>query len=80
MHKKDKAVEKELTDREWTVLGLLVKGKSWQEIATELGIAHNTVKRHMTEIKNKTGCRKAIQLGVWYIINVRWEVAYHNGE
>ena len=51
----------ELSARESQVLGLVVNGYSNQEIADELGIAHNTVKNHLRSILSKLGARNRAQ-------------------
>jgi DNA-binding NarL/FixJ family response regulator len=42
-----------LTPREHAILSLLAKGRSYKEIATDLGISSNTVRNHLHEIYNK---------------------------
>ena len=45
-----------LTPREVEVLRLIARGRSNQEIATELVISINTVTNHVKNILGKTGC------------------------
>lgn len=42
-----------LTEKEQTILGKLVKGHSYKMIASELGIAYNTVNNHIRNIYDK---------------------------
>lgn len=44
-----------LTTREWEVVELLLRGASTSEIATELGVAPVTVRRHLGSIEGKLG-------------------------
>lgn len=46
-----------LTDREFQVLGLAMRGLTNKAIGTELGIALGTIKLHMKHIFDKTGVR-----------------------
>lgn len=50
-----------LSPREEEVLGLLVKGKSNNEIADILFISLSTVKTHISGIFEKTGTKKRIE-------------------
>lgn len=45
--------EVELTNREREVLGCLVEGLSYRQVATRLGISHNTVRSHIRNIYGK---------------------------
>ena len=45
----------QLSDRESEVLALLAAGRSNQQIAEELVVALNTVKKHVTHILDKLG-------------------------
>lgn len=47
----------ELTDRQREILQLVVDGSHSNQIATELGIAEDTVKRHLSNIYDKLGAR-----------------------
>jgi PAS domain S-box-containing protein len=51
-----------LTDRELDVVGLIAMGLSGPEIATELHLAHNTVRTHARNAMNKTGARSRAHL------------------
>jgi LuxR family maltose regulon positive regulatory protein len=50
-----------LSEREWQVLQLLVPGASNQEIAQQLAIAYDTVKRHVSHIFAKLGVTNRVQ-------------------
>jgi two-component system response regulator DegU len=50
-----------LSKREMEVLAELTKGMSNKEIATELGISHQTVKNHVTSILRKLGVEDRTQ-------------------
>ncbi|MCP4543270.1 MAG: response regulator transcription factor [Chloroflexi bacterium] len=56
-----------LSARECEVLALIVDGYSNQEIATELGIAHNTVKNHLRSILTKLGVRNRAQAAAYAV-------------
>lgn len=47
----------ELSPREAQILELLAEGLTYQEIATRLGIAHETVKRTARDIRERLGAR-----------------------
>lgn len=64
------AVLDELTDREREVLTAIAQGRSNSEIATDLVIAQQTVKTHVSRILTKLGLRDRAQLVV---------VAYETG-
>ena len=46
-----------LTDRQVEVLGLIAKGKTNREIASELSLSERTVERHIADIYAKVGAR-----------------------
>jgi pimeloyl-ACP methyl ester carboxylesterase/DNA-binding CsgD family transcriptional regulator len=54
-----------LTDREVEVLRLLAAGKSNQQIADDLVISLNTVRRHVSNIFDKTGAANRAQAAVY---------------
>ncbi|MCQ2545213.1 MAG: helix-turn-helix transcriptional regulator [Clostridia bacterium] len=58
-----------LTVRELEVLRLVYKGKNNPEIADELCISRNTVKKHMQSIYEKTGTASRMELA--YLINMK---------
>ncbi|MGC1376224.1 MAG: response regulator transcription factor [Anaerolineales bacterium] len=60
-----------LSDREMEVLNLVVEGKSNKEIATLLGISHQTVKNHITSILRKFGVEDRTQ-AVVYALKRGW--------
>jgi DNA-binding NarL/FixJ family response regulator len=60
-----------LSEREMEVLTLVVDGKSNKEIATLLGISHQTVKNHITSILRKFGVEDRTQ-AVVYALKRGW--------
>lgn len=60
-----------LSDREMEVLNLVVEGKSNKEIASLLGISHQTVKNHITSILRKFGVEDRTQ-AVVYALKRGW--------
>nr|HID12646.1 response regulator transcription factor [Anaerolineae bacterium] len=56
-----------LSPRECEILALVVHGYSNQEIAEELGIAHNTVKNHLRSILAKLGVRNRAQAAAYAV-------------
>ncbi len=50
-----------LTDRERETLAMLATGATNAEIASALGIAEPTVKRHLANIYQKLGCTNRVQ-------------------
>lgn len=51
-----------LSEREQMVAGLVVRGLRNRQIAAELKISENTVKRHLQSIFSKTGARDRVEL------------------
>ncbi len=60
-----------LSDREMEVLSCVVDGMSNKEIATALGISHQTVKNHVTSILRKFGVEDRTQ-AVVYALKRGW--------
>ena len=54
-----------LSKREMEVLAQLTRGLSNKEIATELGISHQTVKNHVTSILSKLGVEDRTQAALY---------------
>lgn len=50
-----------LSSREKEVIALLGKGLSYQNIATELLISHETVKKHVNHIYRKLNVKSKVQ-------------------
>lgn len=55
------SVDFKLTDREKDILGLLVKGKSYKMIASELDISYHTVDAHIRKIYEKLHVHNATE-------------------
>ena len=67
-----------LSDREMEVLACVVRGMSNKEIATLLGISHQTVKNHVTAILRKFGVEDRTQ-AVVYALKRGWVTLKDNG-
>lgn len=52
----------EFTKGEIRVLRLLIKGKTYKEMASELGISQDTVKEHVSNMLSKTGYKSKLRL------------------
>ncbi len=66
-----------LSEREAEVLTCVVKGMSNKEIASSLGISHQTVKNHVTSILRKFGVEDRTQ-AVVYALKRGWVKLYDN--
>jgi len=55
-----------LSPRQMEILRWLSQGKTATEIASILGVADVTVRKHIINIKNKSGCHTMFQLGEYY--------------
>lgn len=64
-----------LSDREMEVLSCVVRGMSNKEIASVLGISHQTVKNHVTSILRKFGVEDRTQ-AVVYALKRGWVKLY----
>jgi DNA-binding NarL/FixJ family response regulator len=53
-----------LSTREMEVAGLVALGHSNRAIASDLGIAESTVKKHVSRILAKSGCDSRTQLAI----------------
>ena len=56
-----------LSTRERQVLPLLVEGKTNAEIAAELFVTESTIKYHVRNIREKTGCKTRLEVADLYI-------------
>jgi DNA-binding NarL/FixJ family response regulator len=65
----DAAAGEKLTDREKSVLKLLLKGMSNKEVADKLTISPHTVITHRKNIVEKTGIRSLSGLAIYAILN-----------
>lgn len=52
------------TDREKTILALLVQGKSNREIADALGLTHGTVRGYISEMLEKAKVHNRLELAL----------------
>lgn len=68
-----------LSDREMEVLARVVEGKSNKEIASMLGISHQTVKNHITSILRKFGVEDRTQ-AVVYALKRGWVKLEHKAQ
>lgn len=64
---RDAEVRGELTERETSILELVVEGKTNKEIASELVISENTVKIHIRNILEKLHLQNRIQAAVYAV-------------
>jgi DNA-binding NarL/FixJ family response regulator len=67
-----------LSDREMEVLSCVVRGMSNKEIASSLGISHQTVKNHVTSILRKFGVEDRTQ-AVVYALKRGWVKLFDRG-
>jgi DNA-binding NarL/FixJ family response regulator len=54
-----------LTERERTILTMLARGSSNQEISTSLALSVGTVKNHISSILSKLDVRDRTQAALW---------------
>jgi DNA-binding NarL/FixJ family response regulator len=54
-----------LTEREIEVIRAIARGRTNQEIASELFISLNTVKSHLAAIQGKLGLRNRVEVAAW---------------
>ena len=59
-----------LTARQESILRCLAQAKTYQETADTLGLGYETVKSHMTKIRDKLGIRRKTELVVWALKNL----------
>ncbi len=62
--REDGGALKRLSDRERQIAALVARGLKNRDIAAELRISENTVKRHLQSIFDKTGARDRLELAV----------------
>ncbi len=58
-----------LTETELNIIKLIVEGKSYKEISDELGFSHNTVRKYVNVIFEKTGYNNKTDLAVMAVKN-----------
>lgn len=61
---KDQTAMRRLSEREKQIAALVARGMKNKDIAAELKISENTVKRHLQSIFSKTGARDRLELAV----------------
>jgi DNA-binding NarL/FixJ family response regulator len=59
----------DLTDRELTLLRMVVEGETNLGIALALEISEKTVEKHLAALKNKLGVNSRVQMAVWAVRN-----------
>lgn len=59
------AVRQSLTDREISILRLVARGMTDNEIAAELFLSPRTVQNHLAAVREKTGARRRAELASW---------------
>src|SRR5512135_1669777 len=62
--KQEPSTIRRLSERERQIAALVARGMKNKDIALELTISENTVKRHLQSIFNKTGARDRLELAV----------------
>ncbi len=62
--KEEPSTMRRLSERERQIAALVARGLKNKDIANELGISENTVKRHLQSIFNKTGAHDRLELAV----------------
>jgi DNA-binding NarL/FixJ family response regulator len=62
--KQESSAIRRLSERERQIAALVARGLKNKDIARELKISENTVKRHLQSIFNKTGARDRLELAV----------------
>jgi DNA-binding NarL/FixJ family response regulator len=63
------------TRQEAIILKMICEGEGTREILAELRIADDTLKRHLTNIYDKTGVDNRVQLVLFAIAKGLWVVA-----
>ncbi len=70
--KKKKAVRRggppkksKLSPREKQIVRRVAKSMTMQEIADDLGLSYNTVKRYLDRVRNFLGLRRKSQIAIW---------------
>jgi DNA-binding NarL/FixJ family response regulator len=58
-------ITKGLSNREKTVLRLIMMGKPNKEIANELSLSVRTVEHHVTQLISKVSVRNRTELALW---------------
>ncbi len=58
---------KEITESEWKVIGLVSKGLSNKEIASELFLTEGSVRNYLSSVLKKLDLRDRTQLAIWAV-------------
>jgi DNA-binding CsgD family transcriptional regulator len=56
-----------LSPQQYACVALVARGMTASEIASELGLAQNTVKAHLQHARDKTGARNRIELALMFV-------------
>ena len=65
--KVDEDYIKDITESEWKVIGLVSKGLSNKEIATELFLTEGSVRNYLSSVLKKLDLRDRTQLAIWAV-------------
>ncbi|MEB3354673.1 MAG: response regulator transcription factor [Cyanobacteriota bacterium] len=65
MNQQDQIRERDLSERELEIIGLVAQGLTNQEIAGALTISKRTVDNHVSNIFTKTGAKNRVALLNW---------------
>lgn len=63
----EEAYIKEITESEWKVIGLVSKGLSNKEIASELFLTEGSVRNYLSSVLKKLDLRDRTQLAIWAV-------------
>ena len=62
-----------LSARELDVVRLIVKGKKYREIASDLQLGYETVKTYAARIRKKLHVHSKTEIATWYLLKIREE-------
>lgn len=58
-----------LSDRQVAVVRGIADGKTYREIAEALGVSYETVRTHVTKVRNKLNTRTKSGISAWAVRN-----------